>query len=650
MSTIQRTFYVTTPIYYLTAKPHLGSLYSTVLADVAARWHHVRGERTFLLTGTDEHGQKVAQAANAVGKTPQAFVDSLIEPFKIAWNKYYIDYTRFIRTTDPDHIRAVQDWVREVIKRGDIYKATYEGFYCTPCETFVLDRDKEHGAPNCPSCGRATSIIIEPCYFFKLSAYQDRLLAWYEQHPDLIVPKERINEVRSFVESGLKDLAISRSRTSVSWGVPFPDDVSQVVYVWADALTNYISAVGYGDPQRQQEFAQWWPAQLQVLGKDIVRFHLVFWPAFLMAAQLPLPERFLVHGWIKMGDSKMSKSLGNVIDPLVLHERYGADAVRYYLVRYLAITHDAPFAIEDLETRINADLADSLGNLVQRLSALACARDCATVYAPPSWSDKELKLYEQIADIMHDMVVAMESYLFHQAYGLVWRAIALINAYVHEQQPWKYTVEQKEMLERNLLTAAHAVATLSVVIWPVMPRKMEELLELLGLSFEGMRARVSSHGCGVPLEKEIKISFRKGNILFPKIENIVEKTIEKSKMDRKECVMSQAENITIDDFARIHLIVGSITEVAEVPKSDKLYRLTVDLGTELGVRTICSGVRLHFSPEDLKGKQGIFVANLVPRVMMGITSQGMMLFAEDENKSLRLVSPVNTVPNGTRLK
>lgn len=649
MSKAARSFYVTTPIYYLTAKPHLGSLYSTVLADVAARWHHVRGERTFLLTGTDEHGQKVAQAAHAAGSVPQAFVDSLIEPFKTAWSKYYIDYTRFIRTTDPDHIHAVQVWVREAMKRGDIYRATYEGFYCTPCETFVLDRDKEREIPNCPSCGRATILIAEPCYFFKLSAYQDRLLAWYDAHPELIVPKERINEVRSFVESGLKDLAISRSRTSVSWGVPFPDDVSQVVYVWADALTNYISAIGYGDPQCHKDFEQWWPAQLQVLGKDIVRFHLVFWPAFLMAVDLPLPERFLVHGWIKMGDAKMSKSLGNVVDPLVLHERYGADVVRYYLVRYLAVTHDAPFSLEDLEMRVNSDLADSLGNLVQRLSALAHARDCVSIQAPREWSEQELQLYETIAELLREMVVAMESYLFHQAYGCIWRAIALINAYVHEQQPWKYSSDQKPELARTLVAAAHAVATLSIMIWPVMPRKMEELLDNLGLSFEMVRERVVTHGIGIMLETNIKISFKKGNVLFPKIEKIAP-VGEKQTMDKKEMTQPGIDNITIDDFARVQLLVGTIVEVNEVPKSDKLYQLTVDLGAQHGVRTVCSGVRIHFSKEDLQGKQGIFVANLAPRAMMGITSQGMMLFAEDEHATPKLVSPVVHVPNGTRLR
>jgi methionyl-tRNA synthetase len=640
MTSSKRTFYVTTPIYYLTARPHLGSLYSTVLADVAARWHQLRGDRTFFLTGTDEHGQKVAQAAHAVGQVPQAFVDSLIAPFKDAWHAYSIDYTQFIRTTDPHHIKAVQEWVRSVMEKGDIYRATYEGFYCTPCETFVLDRDVQESAPQCPSCLRLTSLIDEPCYFFRLSAYQDRLLDWYKAHPDLTVPRERINEVKSFVESGLKDLAISRSRTSVSWGVPFPDDPSQVVYVWADALTNYISAVGYGDKNRTEEFATWWPAQLQVMGKDIVRFHLVYWPAFLMAAGLKLPERFLVHGWIKMGDAKMSKSLGNVIDPLVLRETYGADQIRYYLIRYLAVTHDAPFSIEDLETKINADLADSWGNLIQRLIALAYARDCSVVHAPLVWGGKELELFEALAKLIHEMVQEMESYLFHRAYALVWKGIGLINTYVHEQQPWKYGAEQKDKLQHVLFAAAHASAVMSMLIWPVMPRKMEEVLSALGLSWEGMHDALLRHGFGLPLAGGGEIHFKKSNILFPKIEKVVEhKPVEKKE-----------EHISIADFARIELRVGTILDIVEVPKSDKLYKLTVDFGPELGQRTICSGVRAHFTREDLCGKQGVFVANLAPRAMMGIPSQGMMLFAEDSTGLLKLVSPVGEVPNGTKLR
>lgn len=654
MSSSNRTFYVTTPIYYLTARPHLGSLYSTVLADVAARWHRVRGDRTFFLTGVDEHGQKVAQAAHAVGQVPQAFVDSLIAPFKDAWRTYNLDYTHFIRTTDPHHIAAVQTWVRDVIKRGDIYRATYEGYYCTPCETFVLDRDAGSEAPNCPSCGRGTVLITEPCYFFKLSAYQDRLLAWYQEHPDLIVPRERINEVRSFVESGLKDLAISRSRTSVSWGVPFPDDPSQVVYVWADALTNYISAVGYGDAQRHQEFTQWWPAQLQVMGKDIIRFHLIYWPAFLMAAGLPLPERFLVHGWIKVGDAKMSKSLGNVVDPLVLHERYGTDAIRYYLTRYLAVTHDAPFSIEDLETRINADLADSLGNLVQRLVSLAHARSCATVKAPMQWAARELQLFEQLAALMHEMADEMESYLFHRAYAAVWRGVALINAYVHEQQPWKLPADQHEKLETVLCAAAHATAVLSVLIWPVMPRKMEDLLAQFGLSWEGMRDALAHHGFGMPLGTLQVITFNKGPVLFPKIEKVEEeKKMEQPKVHEQSTAQAVPEvpkNITINEFAQVELRVGTILEVEEVPKSEKLYKLTVDFGPEIGQRTICSGVRAHFTRNELRGKQGVFVANLAPRAMMGIPSQGMMLFAEDAAGKLQLVSPSGLVSNGTKLR
>lgn len=643
----QSTFYVTTPIYYVTARPHLGSLYSTVLADVAARWHALKGARTFMLTGTDEHGQKVAQAAHAVGKEPQAFVDSFITAFKETWAAYNIDVSHFMRTTDEHHKIAVQKWICDLQERGDIYRSTYEGYYCTPCETFVTEREEGDSVPRCPSCSRATVLVSEPCYFFRLSAYQDKLLAFYEAHPEFIVPKERINEVISFVKSGLKDLAISRARSTVSWGIPFPGDESQVVYVWADALNNYISAVGYGDPKRAQEFAQWWPAQLHVLGKDIVRFHAVFWPAFLMAANLPLPQQLLVHGWIKIGGEKMSKSLGNVVDPMVLQQQYTADVVRYYLVRHIAVTHDAPFSIEDLRVRNNADLADDVGNLVQRIVSLATARGIATLdMAEATPTDVEGRLMEQIDQVCLATSQEMESYMFHRAYSELWKGFALVNQYVHEQQPWKVTDTQR--LKTILATASHATALLAFFVWPVMPDAMERLGRTLGIDLLPFWQNPNTIK---------KFTFTKSAALFPKYEAVVEEiatpqtATQKNVATTKDTMNEQStpEAITIQDFGKVELLVGTITQVELVPKSDKLYKLTVDLGPA-GVRTICSGVRAHFTAEELLNKQGIFVANLAPRMMLGIPSQGMMLFVEDAQGVLKMVTPAVAVPNGVRLR
>jgi len=646
----QRTFYVTTPIYYVTARPHLGSLYSTVLADVAARWHLVKGESTFLLTGTDEHGQKVAQAAQAAGLEPQTFVDGFIGDFQATWKRYGIHPTHFIRTTDRAHVQGVYAWIDAVRKKGDIYRDFYEGYYCTPCETFVTDTEGK--APHCPSCNRETVLVKEPCYFFRLSSYADYLLSFYREHPHFITPRERLQEVISFVEGGLKDLAISRQRSAVSWGIPFPGDDEHVVYVWADALMNYLSAIGYGDPKRTNDVEQWWPAQLQVLGKDIIRFHAVYWPAFLHAAGLAAPQKLLVHGWIKIGGEKMSKSLGNVVDPMQLADRYSPDVIRYYLTRHIAVTHDAPFSIEDLETRNNADLADDIGNLVQRIVALAHTRTVTHVTVPETWTAVEDTLWEQLHQVVVAYKADMEQYLFHRAYAHIWHGIALLNAYFHAQQPWKLTPNEMGVFERILAAATHGLSVLGILIWPVMPSKMEQLFGSFGIDFHTVQRDIVSYQ-RFPRGAGRRFAFTKGAALFPKF--IAE---ESGKMDTSRDVKSvvHAEtkkapaHISIDEFAKVELVIGTIEAVEIIPKSDKLYKLTINLGS-YGIRTICSGVRLHFAPGELLQQQVIVVANLAPRAMLGIASEGMVLFAEDAHKKLRIVRPMGEgVANGTRLR
>lgn len=632
-------FYVTTPIYYANAKPHLGSLYSTVLADVAARIHKMSGKETFLLTGTDEHGQKIAQAAEALGKTPQQLVDQESQEFKKLWDVYGIRYNHFIRTTDESHVRGVQAWILQLIKQGDIYKGTYSGWYCVPCETYVADKDVEIGVvPQCISCSRPTTELSEESYFFRLSAYQDKLLAFYKDHPDFITPVERMQEVISFVVGGLKDLSISR--TTVTWGIPFPGDERHKVYVWADALNNYITGVGY--PHNMPEFNYWWPADLHVLGKDIVRFHAVYWPAFLMATDLPLPLRLLVHGWIKVGEQKMSKSLGNVIDPFTLAQTYGPDQVRYYLIRHMSITQDSPFSREDLEKRLNSDLANDLGNLLNRMLTLALKHGLSTVIAPSQLQGPELDLRDKLWSMLNDFSIDMEDYFFNRAYLHVWKFISSVNAYFHTQEPWKLADKEPERFKAVISATCHSLYAIALTVWPVMPRKMEELLAALGASWEpgtNVFERLS-------VDAWLKTFTLQPHVpLFERYETATQ-TPEPPCQEKTSCPASYA---SFDDFLRIELRVGTIEDCQEIPKSDKLYKLTVDFGS-LGKRLICSGIKQYFKPEELISRQAVFVYNLQPRAIMGIQSQGMLLTAQDTDNKLSLVTTTKPVVNGSLLK
>lgn len=630
-------FYVTTPIYYANAKPHLGTLYSTVLADVAARINKLAGKQTFLLTGTDEHGQKIAQAAAALGKSPQQLVDEQAQEFKKLWDTYEIGYNHFIRTTDEAHKRGVQLWIEKLLAQGDIYKGTYTGLYCVPCETFI-GQPETYASPACATCGRQVIELSEECYFFRLSAYADRLLAFYREHPHFVTPAERLHELVSFVESGLKDLSISR--TTVTWGIPFPGDERHKVYVWADALNNYITAIGYGDPQRAEEFKRWWPADLEVMGKDIIRFHGVYWPAFLMATGLPLPHQLLVHGWIKIGEQKMSKSLGNVVDPWQLAQRYGADAIRYYLICHMSIAQDSPFSIEDLEKRLNADLANDLGNLLNRMLTLASKHGINVVQAPGQLQGPELDLRDKLWSTLSDFSSDMEEYFFHRAYLHVWKFISHVNAYFHSQEPWKLATSEPERFKAVLSATCHSLYAVGVLVWPVMPVKMEALLASLGFTIE----------TGTNIFERLSVDpWLKTFTLKPIAPLFMRYEPQPIIIAEQAPHVEKVREISFDDFSRIDLRVGTIMTCADVPKSEKLYQLQVDFGT-LGMRTICSGVKHHFQAQDLVGKQGIFVVNLPVRMLMGIESQGMMLFAKSEDTGkFTLVTVEQGVANGSRV-
>ncbi len=637
----QNTFYVTTPIYYGTAKPHLGSLYSTLIADVESRWQQLNGKETYFLTGTDEHGQKIMQAAEKVGKTPQEFVDSFIAAYQEAWNTYHIDYSQFIRTTDPRHIQRVQALISKLLAQGDIYKGSYDGWYCTPCETYVTPGGQKEN-PDCTDCGRPTEKVSEETYFFKLSKYQDKLLEWYKAHPDFVAPKERLNEVKSFVESGLKDL--SMSRTTISWGVPFPNDPEHVVYVWVDALCNYITAIGYGDDAEKKQFEKWWPANLQVLGKDIVRFHAVYWPALLMAAELELPKQLLVHGWIQVDSQKMSKSLGNVVDPIELADAYGAEAVRYYLLRKIPVNTDGNFSTGDLEQCITSDLANDLGNLLHRMVSLADRYGRHEIAPVEVWSSKAVHLRDESWNAIEEYKMHMQAHEFHLALARLWKFINKVNAYFHEQEPWKLAKSDPHAFLEVLSATCHSLRIIAALLWPIMPTKMEELLRSLGHTFDIKKESIESLELGTWRQTFL---LKKMDTLFQKIE---EKPVEETTKSAPEKAPEKKEDyIKIDDVIKVDLRVGTITSAESVPESEKLIKMQVDFG-DLGTKQIFAGVRKWYQPEDLLGKQGTFVVNLKPRKMLGQISEGMMLFAEDAAGKLHPVNPEGLVPNGVRLR
>lgn len=641
MTKKNNTFYVTTPIYYGTAKPHLGSLYSTVIADALARWYKLQARDVFFLTGTDEHGQKVQQAAQKVGKSPKEFVDSFIDAYKDIWHKYGIQYNHFIRTTDTEHKKAVQEWIDLLIKKGDIYKGFYTGWYCTPCELFVAEKTKEdEKAPICVDCNRETIVIQEETYFFRLSAYQEKLLEFYQNNPGFITPKERIHEVISFVKGGLKDLSISR--TTLDWGIPFKNDTKHVTYVWADALNNYITAIGW--PFDMQKLHHWWPADVQVLGKDIVRFHAIFWPAFLMAIELQEPKKLLVHGWLKIDKQKMSKSFGNVIDPKDLLQSYGADAVRFYLLKQMAITHDSEFSIEDLERHIATDLANDLGNLLNRLVMLAQKNDVTEIESPAQWDKAALDLRDESMNAIQDVQGYLDDCFFHMALARVWKFINQVNAYFHNQEPWKLAKKDTKQFMQVLAATRNSLEVIATLLWPIMPNKMSELLSSIGvqLNFEHNILR----------DLVIK-SWQEKKHILTKIPTLFEKPEMKEEKETAtvvEQVAEQQENyIGIEDLIKVELVVGTIVECESIENSDKLLKMQVDCG-EFGKRQILAGIRKFYEPQELIGKQGTFVLNLKPRKMLGHESQGMMLVAKDATGKTQLMRPAELVPNGMRLQ
>ncbi len=644
------TFYITTPIYYPSGQWHLGHCYTTVCCDAIARYKRMSGYDVFYLTGTDEHGQKIEKKAAEQGVSPKAFVDERVAVIKNLWRTLDISYDKFIRTTDEYHEKAAAKIFDELYKKGDIYKSVYKGKYCTPCESFWTENQLVDG--KCPDCGREVTDAEEECYFFRLSAYRDRIIKLLTE-TDYLQPKTRVNEmVNNFLKDGLNDLAVSR--TSFKWGIPVPFDDRHVIYVWVDALTNYITALGYGSDD-DSLFKKYWPADLHMVGKEIVRFHAIVWPAILMALSLPLPKKVYGHGWLMLDGDKMSKSKGNVVDPLVLCDRYGVDAVRYYLLREIPFGSDANYSGEAFIARINQDLANDLGNLVKRTLTMNKKYFGGKLTAPQTPPAEDAEFIEAI-DALKDKVDAyIEELNVTKALEAVFAVIGKANKYIDVNAPWVLDKEgKKERLMEVMYNLTEAIRVAATLLLPFMTKGPAAIFGALRLpvarSFDGVKwGAVKNYETGeadilyprLDVQKELKemetLSEQTGR---EENKNMQENT------DKKPAAEQPGNYITIDDFCKVTLRVGEVIASERVEKSSKLLKNTVKIGDE--TRTILSGIAKYYTPEEMVGKRIVVVTNLKPRMMCGYESSGMILCAEKDGKVV-LVSPEKAVESGAEV-
>ena len=637
-------FYITTPIYYPSDKLHIGHSYCTVATDTMARYKRLRGYDVMFLTGSDEHGQKIERIANSQRTTPKAYTDKVVATFKDLWQKLDISYDKFIRTTDDYHVKAVQKIFKKLYDQGDIYKSEYEGWYCTPCETFYTEHQLVDG--KCPDCGREVEKVKEESYFFRLSKYQDRIIKYMEENPEWLQPATRQNEmINNFLKPGLEDLAVSR--TSFTWGIPVEFDKGHIVYVWIDALSNYITALGYGSDD-DSLFKKYWPADVHVVGKEIVRFHSIIWPAMLMALDIPLPKKIFGHGWLVINGNKMSKSVGNIVDPFVLVEKYGVDAIRYFLLREIAFGQDGNFSNEVLIQRINSDLANDLGNLVSRTAGMIEKYFGGTLPKEQKETEFDSDLISVAKETAEKVEEKMEKMLFSDALNEIWTLIRRTNKYIDETQPWILIKDEtkKDVLANALYNVAESIRIVSIMIQPFMPNTPALIWKQIGIKEGEMTDWNSIKNWGL-LGREVTVS--KGDAIFPRIDikkelaeleeamkaaqaaSIANQT--KKEEEKEEETVSE---ITIEDFLKVQLKVGEVISSEKVKKSNKLLRNVVKVGNE--ERVIFSGISQWYSPEEMVGKRVIIVANLKPRKMMGEYSYGMILAAEDSDGNLSLAT------------
>ncbi len=643
--------YITTPIYYVNDVAHIGHAYTTIIADMLARYSRLVGYDTFFLTGTDEHGQKIAQSAEAVGKTPKEYADEISGKFKTLWDDFDISYDKFIRTTDEDHKIGVQKAFKKMFDKGDIYKGNYEGNYCVGCETFFTDAqliDDE----GCPDCGRPTTIVKEESYFFRLSNYEDKLLALYENNPEFILPKSKAKEIVNFVAGGLNDLSISR--TSFEWGVKLPDnmDDEHVMYVWLDALMNYITALGYGTDEANMDF---WPGKVHLVGKDILRFHAIFWPAFLMSLELPMPDHIAAHGWWTRDGEKMSKSKGNVVNPKEIADAYGLDAFRYFMLREVPFGQDGDFSQKALMDRINSDLGNDLGNLLNRIQGMS-----GKYFDFKITSENVEKYHKKELDEVHAIFENIEDYIFNMQLNRyledIWKVLYIANKAIGDYEPWAMMKNQKEEEAMALVALiTNIMAKVSVLLDSVMPEKIGKIAGSLGIVINNATYKNIIVNQGLIGDTIIT----KIDGLFPRIEEELlisadvqkaETTVEKPRKEsikKEESTMEEDNIITIDQFFETTLRIGTIVEAIEIPKSKKLLKLQVDVGEE-HTRQILAGIKEFYTAEELVGTQACVVANLKPAKLMGMLSEGMLLASKDDD-GLCLIRPEKPKAVGTKI-
>lgn len=659
-------FYITTPIYYPSASLHIGHAYTTTAADALARWHRFKGDDVLFLTGSDEHGQKIERIARDHGLQPTEYVDRIVASFKALWARLDVSYDDFVRTTEPRHHQVVQEIFRTIYQKGDIYKDEYEGWYCTPCETFWLENKLANG--KCPDCNRDVELLKEESYFFRLSKYADRLLKHIEEHPEFIRPSSRRNEMVNFIKGGLEDLCVSR--TTFDWGIPVPIDERHVIYVWFDALTNYLTGSGYLKDEVQ--FARFWPADIHLVGKEIMRFHTIIWPIILMAADLPLPKCVFGHGWLLFDQDKMSKSKGNVVDPNALIDEFGVDPIRYFLLREVAFGHDGNFSRQALIDRTNSDLANDLGNLVYRSLSMMERYFDGVVPEPGRSNATDESIESLAAQTASEMDRQLQGLELNGSLSTLWKLVSRANKYIDESEPWALAKERasKPELEERLRTVmyhlAEEIRITALLVAAYIPSTAIKIWAQLGIDAPLAAQRYTDLTWG-GLRPGTKL--HRGEPLFPRIEIEVPQNGATEAEAAASVPPAQATapagavaptggpqtapaafdgTIKIDDFAKVELRVAQVVAAERIPGADKLLKLQVDLGTER--RQIVAGVAKHYEPEAMVGKRIVVVANLQPAKLRGELSQGMLLAASTDDGRLSLVTIEGDLPPGAQVK